>query len=317
MDVDFSSLAVLMTAAVIFVNGATDAPTSIAPAVVSKKLSFATACIICAMFNFLGMLLSGIFFPAVADNMAEIADLTSAGTVYVLLSVVIFSSAAWVFGIPTSESHGLMAAVGGVNLYYNGGIGDTYIDICIRSTVSCAAGFFAGAALYAVLSRLSVVVHPKNKLGSITSAFFCGASSFWHGAQDGQKFIFLLCSLSGMASLPISAYLVCSLIMGIGCLSGGRKIINKTGAALTGGLDGTSAAASETASLVCTAISSILGIPISTTYMKTSSMLGASVAGGGVIDKRCAAEFLLTWFLTYPCCMGISYGLCFSAERIF
>lgn len=306
-----------MTVAVIFVNGATDAPISMAPAVAGGKLSYFTACVLCALFNFLGMLLSGMYFPTVAESMSEISRLSYTGTVCALLAVILFSAGAWIFGIPTSESHGLIASVGGVTLFYWGRVGSAYIDICIKSTVSCAAGFFTGAVAYFIITHCTAERDHSGRRGSTISAFFCSASSFWHGAQDGQKFIFLLCSLSGLASLPTSAYLVCSLIMGIGCLSGGRKIINKTGVALTGGFNGTIAAASETASLVCTVISSLLGIPISTTYMKTSSMLGASVAGGGVIDKRCAAEFLLTWFLTYPCCMGISYVLCFIAERIF
>ena len=314
---DVCALAVFMTAAVIFVNGATDAPTSTAPAVASGRLSFPSACIICALFNFLGMLLSGMYFPAVADSMAELGELNYIGTVCTLLSVVTFSSAAWGFGIPTSESHGLIAAVGGVALYNTGRVGSAYIDVCIKSVLSCAAGFFAGVAACAVLSRVTVLRHSGKGRGCVTSAFFCAASSFWHGAQDGQKFLFLLCSLTGAASPSVLACLVCSLIMGIGCLSGGRRIIDKTGSSLTGGLDGTSAAASETASLVCTAVSSIIGIPVSTTYMKTCGMLGASAACGGKINKRCAAELMLTWLLTYPCCMGLAYGLCFMSERIF
>ncbi|MBQ6788888.1 MAG: inorganic phosphate transporter [Clostridia bacterium] len=314
---DFCTVAVFMTAAVIFVNGATDAPTSMAPAVASGKLSFPTACLLCALFNFLGMLFSGMYFPAVAESMAELSDLTAVGTVCALLSVVIFSSAAWACGIPTSESHGLIAAVGGVSLYFAGSVGSAYIDICIKSVLSCATGFFAGAGAYVLLSCFPCVIYSGEKRGSIISAFFCSASSFWHGAQDGQKFMFLLCSLTGTAALSTSAYVICSLIMGIGCLAGGRKIINKTGLSLTGGLGGVSAAASETASLACTAVSSVLGIPVSTTYMKTSSMLGASAAGGGAVNKRCAAELLFTWLLTYPCCMGVSYCLCCIAERVF
>ncbi len=305
-----------MTAAVIFVNGATDAPTSMAPAVAGKKLSYFTACVICALFNFLGMLISGMYFPAVAESMAEISLLGYTGAVCALLSVILFSAVAWFFGIPTSESHGLIASVGGVSLYYAGRVGTAYIDICIKSVLSCAAGFFAGAVAYFAISRITSPKSHSGKRGSLASAFFCAASSFWHGAQDGQKFIFLMCSLTGKSVLPAGAYIVCSLIMGIGCLSGGKKIIQKTGYELTGGLDGIGVAASESASLICTAVSSVLGIPVSTTYMKTMGMLGASMTGGGRLSKKTTAEFLITWFLTYPCCMGISYGLCYIAERI-
>lgn len=317
MDVDSFTVAVLMTAAVIFVNGATDASTSMAPAVAGKSLSYHTACAVCALFNFIGMFVSGIYFPAVVRELGTITRLGYVGTVCALLSVILFSVAAWFFGIPTSESHGLIASVGGVALYYSGRVGAAYIGICIKSVASCAAGFFAGAASYAALSASAVIRRRIDKQGSVAAGLFCAASSFWHGAQDGQKFIFILCSLIGKPSVSTAACVICSLIMGIGCLSGGRRIINKTGVSLTGGLDAVSAAASETASLMCTAVSSVLGIPVSTTYMKTSSMLGASLAGGGRLDKRCAMQLWLTWLMTYPCCMGMSYGLCFLAETFF
>ena len=311
-----STLAVTLTVALIFVNGATDAPTSMAPAVTGKSLSYRRACVICAVFNLLGMLVSGMYFPAVANSMAELSRLDSPGVSCALLSVILFSSAAWLFGIPTSESHGLIAALGGASLYYAGQVESAYIDICIKSVISCAVGLASGMIGYILLAR----IFPKGRAGggkSRVSAAFCAASSFWHGAQDGQKFIFLLCSLTGKAFLGTWAYIICSVILGLGCISGGRRIINKTGESLTGGLDETAAVASEASAVVCTAAASLLGIPISTTYMKTSTMIGASVGGGGRVNVGCAAELVLTWLLTYPCCMGLSYGVCLIAERIF
>ena len=83
-----------MTVAVIFVNGATDAPISMAPAVAGGKLSYFTACVLCALFNFLGMLLSGMYFPTVAESMSEISRLSYTGTVCALLAVILFSAGA-------------------------------------------------------------------------------------------------------------------------------------------------------------------------------------------------------------------------------
>ena len=104
--------------------------------------------------------------------------------------------------------------------------------------------------------------------------------------------------------------------MAVGCITGGRKIINKLGYALTGGIGKAEAFASDTGSVICSAAASAAGIPISTTYMKTCSVIGACRAAGGRVDKSVAAELILVWAATYPVCMAMAYLFCMIGSGI-
>ncbi len=294
----------------IFVNGATDAPNSVAGAVSSGALKFKSACALCAVFNFIGIVLSGAFFPFVTETMSAITHHGGAGSAAAIISVVIFSSAAWIFGIPTSESHGLIAALGGVALYYTGSAGGEFFDITLKSVLSCVAGFLAGAVMLFVLKfALPNCRHIGRKWGRTISVFSASSMSFCHGMQDGQKFIALLPSGDGDRATA-GICVICATVMAAGCFCCGKRIINKLGCSLAGEFDELGSAASDVSSLICTAVSSLLGIPVSTTYMKTCSMLGAAVAEGRRVDSRTLSELVLTWILTYPVCMLLSYLAC-------
>ena len=300
----------LFVLAVIFVNGATDAPNSIASAVGGGVLQYKSACVLCAVFNFLGLAVSGAFFPYVSESITSIT--VGKAAVIPLATVVIFSSVAWCFGIPTSESHALVAALGGVSLYTTGRLTGSFVDICIKSAASCVIGFIFGAIFAFLLSpffkdgRLLSQKRGRRRLQAICAA----GSSACHGMQDGQKFTAMLLPCAVVGKLPLSAVLIFSLVMGAGCLTGGGRITKKLGEEMTSSV-GSSGVASDIGALVCTFASTLLGIPVSTTYMKTCSMLGASAAVRAPVNKKVALELLVTWAVTYPVCMAISYALCF------
>ena len=107
---------VLLTLAVIFVNGWTDAPNAIATAVGTGALRMGRAIALAAVCNLLGAVLSAALCPAVAATVLEIGDFSGraqaqAALCAALLSIVLWAVAAWAFGIPTSESHALLAAL--------------------------------------------------------------------------------------------------------------------------------------------------------------------------------------------------------------
>ena len=108
----------LLTLAVIFVNGWTDAPNAIATAVGSGALTFRRGVVLAAACNFAGAALACLCFPAVADTVGELVafgDPRSAAAALnaALLSIVLWAVAAWRFGLPTSESHALLAGLSG------------------------------------------------------------------------------------------------------------------------------------------------------------------------------------------------------------
>jgi len=295
----------------IFVNGATDTPGCIAGAVASGSITYGRASALCAVGNFFGTVISCTAFPQVARTVASLADLPYECIAASLLSAIVFSSVAWMLGIPTSESHGLIASLGGAALFLHGRTGIGFGRVIFFSFISCVLGAVVG-----FFSMLAI----RRKFGvrkySAHLAFSAFAMSFCHGAQDGQKFAAILALAVSGGGLTTGSVLISALLLGLGCFFGGRKMINKLGGELAGAFCSAEALASDSAAFACCVSSSLLGIPVSTTYMKTFAMIGAARAEGRKSDRKTLSELIVTWVLTYPVCMTLSFVLCAAVSGL-
>ena len=111
-------ITVLITFAVAFVNGMTDAPNAIVSCVSTKCLSLKKAVLIASISDFAGSVTLGLSNGKVAETITKIYDFKDSNTALIglsaaMLSVVLWAVAAWFFGIPTSESHALVSALAG------------------------------------------------------------------------------------------------------------------------------------------------------------------------------------------------------------
>ena len=140
--------------------------------------------------------------------------------------------------------------------------------------------------------------------------------SFMHGAQDGQKFIGVLflgiafCngqgSVQGML-IPVWLMLLCSVVMGVGTSVGGEKIIKSVGMDMVK-LEKFQGFSADLAGAVCLLLSSVFGIPVSTTHTKTSAIMGVgAVKRLSAINFGVVKDMMLTWIFTFPGCGLISF----------
>lgn len=112
-------LAVILTLGVILVNGWTDAPNAIATCVVTRCMPAKAAILMAAFFNFLGVFLMTLINATVAETITKMVDFgldpdkAIIALSAALFSIVLWATLAWVFGIPTSESHALIAGLTG------------------------------------------------------------------------------------------------------------------------------------------------------------------------------------------------------------
>ena len=111
----------LLVLAVIFVNGWTDAPNAIATAVGSGALTFRRAVRLAALCNFAGAAVSCSLLPTVAATVGELVTFADGQAALnalcaAMLSIILWAAAAWRFGLPTSESHALLAGLSGAAL---------------------------------------------------------------------------------------------------------------------------------------------------------------------------------------------------------
>ncbi|MFR6279267.1 MAG: anion permease, partial [Acutalibacter sp.] len=243
-------ITVLLTLGVIFVNGWTDAPNAIATCITTRCMKPRPAIMLSAVFNFLGVLVMTHFNSSVASTISNMVDFggdTREALIALcaaLFSIVVYSVAASMFGIPTSESHSLIAGLSGAAIAIQNGVGginmSEWVKVLYGLVASLALGFCIG---WVVCKGLTILCRKMDRRR--TNQFFTGAEifgaaamSFMHGAQDGQKFIgvlFLGVAFSnGMSSvsgvlIPVWLMVLCSAVMGIGTSVGGEKIIKAVG----------------------------------------------------------------------------------------
>lgn len=261
MDVTFSTflgqlvsnpvlaVTVILALGAIFVNGWTDAPNAIATCVTTRCMPARAAILMSAAFNFLGVLIMTHFNASVANTISHIVDFGGNSTMALaclcaaLFSIVVYGATASRFGIPTSQSHSLIAGLTGAAIAL-GGAGSVniheWMKVIYGLALSIGLGFVMGWVLCKLVSILFAAANRRRanvffKYAQIASA---AAMSFMHGAQDGQKFIGVLIlgvafangqTGVGDASIPIWIMLLCSATMGIGTSVGGERIIKSVG----------------------------------------------------------------------------------------
>ncbi|MCI8869278.1 MAG: inorganic phosphate transporter [Lawsonibacter sp.] len=312
---------VLLTLAVLLVNGWTDAPNAIACAVVTGALPFRRAVLLAAACNFLGVVCVTAAQPAVARTVYSIAQFSGGPKTALcalcaaMAAIVLWAAAAWLWGIPTSESHALVAGVSGAAVALEGGFGcirwDSWAKVLLGLVLSAALGLFAGRAVWRALASVPLPPALCRRLQIPGAAL----SAFLHGAQDGQKLlgIFLLgCALAAGRQdeqtfwVPLWAMALCALFMALGTGLGGRRIIRRIGQEMVT-LSPRDGLCCDLAGGACLLLATLLGLPVSTTHTRTSALLGVGQAAGGPWDRRVARSIAAAWLLTFPCCFAMGF----------
>ena len=340
MDVSFMSflqsvtsspvllITVLLTLGVIFVNGWTDAPNAIATCITTRCMSTRSAIWMSAIFNFLGVFVMTQINSSVASTISNMVDFggnTREALIALcaaLFSIVVYSVGASYFGIPTSESHSLIAGLSGAAIAIQNGIGginmDEWAKVLYGLVLSLILGFATGWVVCKVVSLVCYRMDRRktNRFFRGAQIFGAAAMSFMHGAQDGQKFIGVLFlgiafsngqgSVSGI-SIPVWLMLVCSVVMAAGTSVGGEKIIKSVGMDMVK-LEKYQGFSADLAAAFCLLLSSLFGIPVSTTHTKTSAIMGVgAVRRLSAINLGVVKEMMLTWIFTFPGCGLISF----------
>ena len=319
---------VLLTLGVIFVNGWTDAPNAIATCVTTRCLSVRKSILMSAVFNFLGVFIMTMINSSVAStisNMVDFGDNAQNATIALcaaLFSIVVYSVGASYFGIPTSESHSLIAGITGSAIAVQGFNGinmGEWAKVLIGLVLSLCLGFFFGYLICKLVTVIFARADRRRTNGFFRGAQIFGAAamSFMHGAQDGQKFIGVLflgltlvngqSEMSGEIPIPIWLMILCSVIMAVGTSVGGEKIIKSVGMDMVK-LEKYQGFAADLSAAFCLFLSSTFGIPVSTTHTKTTAIMGVgAVRRLSAINFGVVKEMILTWIFTFPGCGLISF----------
>lgn len=290
----------------VFMNGYSDAPNSVASAVGTGVMSLRSARRACAIADAFGVILFSLVLPAVARTSGSVAKFESDTLLSVcaaMISAVLWAGIAARFGIPTSEGHAMSASLAGA-AYFSGG------DIPADVWMKIFFGFFASSAVAAVVSGLILkickTIGKRNitlgrESGKRIQRALCTVCAFLHGAQDGQKFSGLLMLGGDVDSPPVGGVICIAAVMALGSLLCSEKIVRRVSeeAARPTLLCGISA---DVSSVIIILLFTLIGIPVSTSNVKVCALMGASE---GRTNVRSFIGMVTVWLATFPVCFLI------------
>jgi PiT family inorganic phosphate transporter len=302
-----------------FVNGWTDSPNAIATIVSTRVLSPAKAVMMAAVLNLVGTIVTGTAVAATIGTgivKPEIINLQVVAAA--MITIILWSTVAWYFGIPTSESHELIAGLTGAGLAAAGPsvlLWEGWQKVLLGLGFSTLLGFIVSLIftniLYWILRpvRLTTIRSLFSKLQIVSSAFM----AFSHGSNDGQKFmgVFALTLVLGgilpQFTIPIW----------VGTAVGGWRIIRTMGFKITR-LEPVSGFAAETSAGIAILLASSFGIPLSTTHTINSSIIGVGATKRlSAVRWGIARNIVIAWILTFPACGILGYLFTLLFKLIF
>lgn len=317
--------AVVMVVIFDYTNGFHDASNIVATVIASRAMTPVQAVIIVATFEFLGPLLGGTAVANTIGKFVNVSDMEQISSMVVILAGILaaitWNLATWWFGIPSSSSHALVGGLAGAVIVAAGpsyvvwGFGELFTHghltgvtkVLVGLILSPLIGFWVGFLLHRLMSWLLRGARPiankyLRRVQFATSAFL----AFSHGANDAQKsmgIITMVLVLGGQLTtfeVPFWVILTCATAITLGILSGGWRIVRTVGFGIykvrpLHALD----AQLTSASVIYAA--SVLGAPVSTTHVVSSSIMGigASERPKAVRWSK-AQEIVSTWLVTIP-----------------
>jgi PiT family inorganic phosphate transporter len=301
-----------------FVNGWTDAPNAIATVVSTRALTPLQAVIMAAVLNLVGVFSGTAVAQTIGKDIIDTSavDLTTVGGA--MVGIILWSSLAARWGIPTSESHALIAGLAGAGLATAGPgvlLWAGWKKVLLGLLFSTFLGFFGGllvvTAIYWIFRRAvpGKVRGPFRWMQVFSSAFM----AFSHGSNDGQKFMgaftlaLVLANVLETFKIPVWVIFLCGTVMAIGTLTGGWRIIRTLGMKITK-LETHEGFAAEMAAASTITLASKLGIPLSTTHTISTAIVGVGATRGlSAVRWGVTANIVTAWILTFPICAAVAW----------
>ena len=313
---------ILIALAFDFANGFNDAANAIATVVSTRVMSPLVAVTMAGVMNFLGALSGTAVAKAVGKGVVDPDSVT-----LVVVAGGVAAAAVWVFlasrmGLPVSGSHSLIAGVAGAGIAHGGtgvlvgsGIVKIVLGLAFSPLLGLTGGFAIMLTIYWVFRHVSpaMVTSVFSKLQIGTAA----AMAFSHGSNDAQKtmgIITLALFVSRAYNLetfeiPFWVILLSASVMALGTYFGGSRVIRTLGVRIIT-MRPVHGFAAESAAAAVIEVATRIGIPVSTTHVITSTILGmGSTRRISAVRWGVAKGIVYAWVLTFPICGVLGAGL--------
>ena len=298
-----------------YINGFHDTANAIATSVSTRALRPEHAILMSATANFVGALTGTAVAKTISSGLATTPGGADGQTIVAaaLIGATIWNLITWRLGIPSSSSHALIGGLLGaviVSVGTSAVIVDGVINKVILPLVgSPIAGITIGFLFMVVLLNVFQRANPQRinqrfrRLQVVSAAFM----AFSHGSNDAQKTMGIMTLaliaagvLPADAHIPLWVIVLAATAISLGTAAGGWRIIRTMGQRVVK-LDPIHGFAAETtaASIILTA--SHFGMPVSTTHVISSAIMGVGASDRlSAVRWGVAGNIVIAWILTIP-----------------
>lgn len=296
-----------------FINGFHDTANAIATAVSTKALKPRRAIMIAALMNFIGAVVFTGVAKTIAKDIVNLESITNGGVVILaaLVSAIVWNLITWYFGIPSSSSHALIGSIAGAAITAAGVSSINYkgfISIIESLLISPVLAFVVGYIVFTIFKSIfkNFNLSRTNKGFRRIQAITAAVQSFAHGTNDAQKSMGIITmalvsnNLIKAGNIPFWVQLSCASAMALGTSIGGWRIIKTVGTQIMKIKPVNGVAADLSSALVIFGASK-LGLPVSTTHVISSSIMGVGTAYRVKgVKWNTGKKMIITWFITLP-----------------
>ena len=306
-----------------YTNGFHDAANAIATVVSTKVLSPRNALIYGAVLNFTGAFFGTHVAKTIGDRIVDRIAISQEVVLFALLGAILWNLFTWYLGLPTSSSHALIGGVLGASIAHSGFGVVHRVALCekviIPMFLSPVVGFIGGFFLMLVLLRMFAKSAPEkiNRKFKFLQVISAGIMAFSHGSNDAQKTMGIITlslmtysmqsnNVSSEFMVPFWVIFICALVMALGTMAGGWRIIRTLGSKVIK-LKPIHGFAAETVAASTILTSTFFGFPVSTTQIISSAIMGVgSTVRFSAVKWGIVGNIVIAWFLTIPVCALIS-----------
>lgn len=325
-------LVIIAALAFEYINGFHDCANAIATVVSTRVLSPKQAVFFGASLEFIGALTGTHVAKTIGAGIVNADTITLQVILCALLAAVFWNLFTWILGLPSSSSHALIGGLLGAAIIHAGPscVQVTHLleKVIIPMFTSPALGFMGGFILMIILLRLFYKANPDkiNKKFRKFQLLSSGLMALSHGSNDAQKTMGII-TLSLLAGgvlkmpadgnfeIPIYVILTCAIMMAIGTMTGGWKIIRTMGSKIIK-LKPIHGFAAETSAATIILTASHFGIPLSTTHVISTSIMGVgSTIRASAVKWGIVGNIVCAWILTIPSCMIVA-AVIYSVLRL-
>jgi PiT family inorganic phosphate transporter len=310
---------VIVTAIIFeYINGFHDSANAIATVVSTKVLTPRAAILYAGVLNVVGAFMGTHVASTIGKGIVATDSVTQGVILCALLSAIIWNLITWYYGIPSSSSHALIGGLLGAAIskagyhvvQFEGVTRKVLLPMVTSPLIGFVIGFFCMVTILWVCAKASPnTVNKYFKKMQLASA---GIMAISHGSNDAQKTMGIitlaLVSYHTLPTFEVPYWVIlgCAVTMGLGTMVGGWRIIRTMGSKMIK-LKPVHGFAAETSAAAVILTASHFGIPVSTTHIISTSIMGVgSTRGIHALKWGIVGNIVLSWVLTIPVCIVIA-----------